>query len=107
MAQLARANGIRTVLASILPVNDYEIDARGKPYMQTRNHSPQQIRELNAWLREYAMETNCIFVDYYSALVDGQGFLKKGYSADGLHPNTAGYAVMEPLAAQTLKMATR
>lgn len=107
MAQLAQVNGIRTVLASILPVNDYELDPRGQHYLQTRNHSPQQIRDLNDWLRKYAMETNCVFLDYYSAMVDSRGFLKKGYSVDGLHPNAAAYELMKPLAADAIKKAMR
>ena len=105
MVQLAQANGIRTILAAIPPVNDYELDPQGQPYLQTHTHSPQQIRELNDWLRKYAAETHCSFIDYYSAMVDNQGFLKKGFSADGLHPNAVGYAAMEPLAAEALKAA--
>jgi lysophospholipase L1-like esterase len=31
-------------------------------------------------------------------MVDGKGFLKDELSDDGLHPNAAGYAVMNPLA---------
>jgi acyl-CoA thioesterase I len=105
MTQLAQANGIRTVLASVLPVNDYETDSSGKLSFQTRTRPPQQIRELNEWLKKYAAEHNCIFADYYSVLVDSQGFMKKGYSVDGLHPNDAGYQVMEPVAAAALKAA--
>jgi acyl-CoA thioesterase I len=107
MAQLAQANGIHTVLASLLPVNDYELDPHGLHYLQTRNHPPQQIRDLNDWLRKYARDMNCVFLDYYSATVDSQGFLKKGYSDDGLHPNATAYQVMEPLAAEAIKAAMR
>ncbi len=107
MAQLAKANGIRTILSSIPPVNNYELDPKGKPYLQMETHSPQQIRKLNDWVRKFTKDNDCLFLDYYSALVDGQGFLRKGYSVDGLHPNAAGYAVMEPLALQAIRAATR
>ncbi len=107
MAQLAKANGIRAILSSIPPVNNYELDPKGKPYPQMETHSPQQIRKLNDWIRKFAKDNDCLFLDYYSALVDGQGFLRKGYSVDGLHPNAAGYAVMERSALQAIRAATR
>lgn len=105
MAQLAKANGIRAVISSIPPVHDSGHDERGNPLKQTRTHPSQQIRELNDWLRKFAKENGCVFVDYYSALIDRDGFLKKEYSEDGLHPNAAGYAVMEPLVVQAIKEA--
>src|SRR5580765_3957393 len=39
MAELARTNGIRVVLASLLPVSDYEV-RDGKPIVQTVRRSP-------------------------------------------------------------------
>ena len=106
MAQLAKANGIRVVLSAIPPVHDSGHDENGNPSEQTRTHSPKQIRELNGWLKKFAQEQDCIYLDYYSALTDRQGFLRKEYSEDGLHPNVAGYAVMEPLVLQAIEEAT-
>lgn len=37
------------------------------------------------------------YVDYHSAIVDAKGYLKEGYSMDGLHPNDKGYELMAPL----------
>jgi lysophospholipase L1-like esterase len=105
MAQLAKANGIRAVLSSIPPVHDSGHDEQGNPSKQTRTHPSQQIRELNDWTRKFAKENGCVFVDYYSALVDHEGFLKTEYSDDGLHPNAAGYAVMEPLVVHAIREA--
>jgi len=97
MAELARANGIRVVFASLLPVSDYEMrDA--KPIVQTVRRPPDKIIALNNWMKEYAARNNLIYLDYFSAMVDGKGFLKDELSDDGLHPNAAGYAVMNPLA---------
>ena len=97
MAELARTNGIRVVLASLLPVSDYE--ARdGKPIVQTVRRAPDKILALNAWMKNYAAANRLIYLDYFSAMVDGKGFLKDELSDDGLHPNAAGYAVMNPLA---------
>lgn len=102
MAQLARANKIRTVLASILPVSDYGHNREGKPLVMTDHRPPDKILELNSWLKKYAADNKFTYLDYFSAMVDDKGFLKADLSEDGLHPNTKGYAVMAPLAEQAI-----
>jgi len=97
MAELARINHIRVVLASVLPVSDYET-RDGKQIIQTLKRPPEQITALNAWIREYVARNNLTYLDYYSAMIDEKGFLKAELSDDGLHPNQKGYAVMGPLA---------
>jgi lysophospholipase L1-like esterase len=96
MAELARANGIRVVLASVLPVSDYEM-RDGNPIVQTVRRPPEQIKALNEWIKEYAQKHKLIYLDYFSAMVDDKGFLKDELSNDGLHPNLEGYKVMAPL----------
>src|SRR5258705_3358817 len=54
MAELARANGIRVVLSSLLPVRDYEVKD-GNPISQTVRRPLEQITELNNWMKEYAI----------------------------------------------------
>jgi hypothetical protein len=46
-------------------------------------------------------------VDYYSALANAQGGLRADYSEDGVHPNAAGYAAMQPLTEQALAKALK
>jgi len=97
MAELATANGIRVVFASVLPVSDYEV-RDSKPITQTVRRPPDQILALNKWLKDFAATHHYVYLDYFSAMADDKGFLKEELSNDGLHPNTAGYAVMAPLA---------
>ena len=97
MAELAEAHGIRVVLASLLPVSDYEM-RDGKPIVQTVRRPPAQIIVLNNWMKEYAKVHHHVYLDYFSAMVDAKGFLKDELSNDGLHPNPQGYVVMAPLA---------
>jgi lysophospholipase L1-like esterase len=106
MSELARANGIRVVLASLLPISDYE-KRDEKPIVQTTRRPPEQIRALNDWMRRYAAENGATYLDYYSATVDDKGFLKDELSDDGLHPNAKGYAVMAPLAEQAIAAALK
>jgi len=106
MAELARANRIRVVLASLLPVSDYEM-RDGKPIIQTGRRPPDKILALNAWMKNYAAQNKDTYLDYYSAMVDGKGFLQDELSDDGLHPNAKGYAVMAPLAEAAIAAALR
>ena len=91
MLAIAQANNIRVVVSSVMPVTDYH-----RP--QTERRPPAKILLLNSWLQEYAAAHGLVYLDYFSAMVDKRGLLKKELTNDGLHPNDAGYAVMAPLA---------
>ncbi len=107
MAELAKANGIRVVLASIAPVSDYGHGGDGKPAVRTLQRPPAKILQLNAWIKNYALGHGAIYLDYFSAMVDAAGFLKPDLSNDGLHPNAAGFAVMAPLAESAIAAALK
>lgn len=98
IAELARAHDIRLVLSTVLPVTD----AHGE---QTRRRPPDKIRALNAWIRDYCAAGHCTLLDYTPAMSDEDGFLRSELTGDGLHPNAAGYAVMEPLAQAAIERA--
>jgi len=97
MSELARANHIRIVLASVLPISDYE-SRDGKPIIRTTQRPPEKIKALNDWMRGYVDQNGLTYLDYYSAMTDDKGFLREELSEDGLHPNAKGYAIMAPLA---------
>jgi lysophospholipase L1-like esterase len=99
MAELAAANGIRVVLSSVLP-------AKAFPWRPGVN-PVRQIIALNAWIRSYAALHRHVYLDYYSAMVDPEGGLRRELSADGVHPNTDGYAVMQPAAQSAVRAALR
>jgi lysophospholipase L1-like esterase len=107
MAELARANGIRVVLASLLPISDYDKNKEGKPIVRSVQRPPEQIKALNEWMRSYAAANGLVYLDYFSAVSDEKGFLKEELSEDGLHPNAKGYAVMAPLAEQAIASALK
>lgn len=100
MAELAKANGIEVVMSSVMPVCDYH-----RPQIARR--PPEKIIALNEWIQAYCQKHKLVYLDYYSEMLDEAKLLKKELTNDGLHPNEAGYAVMEPLAEQAIAAALK
>jgi lysophospholipase L1-like esterase len=105
MAEAATQRGVRVVLASILPVSDDKKDRTGRAIVRTTDRPPARLQELNAWMQAYARKHGLTYLDYHSAVADSRGLLKPELNDDGLHPNTAGYAVMTPLAEAAIQKA--
>src|SRR5271170_8321916 len=101
MAELARLHHIRVVLASLLPVNNYTADAKESFALRPR----ERILALNTWLKGYCAKNGFVYLDYYSAVVDDKGMLRRDLSDEGLHPNASGYKVMVPLADKAIARA--
>lgn len=97
MTEIARANGIRVVLASVLPVFDY-------PWRPGLTPAPK-IVELNKWISSYATSHDAVYLDFYTAMADARGGLPSELSRDGVHPNPAGYRIMAPLTEQAIEQA--
>src|SRR5580658_5170555 len=101
MADLARAHGIRVVFASVLPVHNYTHDAEESFALRPRD----RILGLNKWLKSYCAKNGFVYLDYFSAVVDERGMLKRALADDGLHPTDAGYKIMASLAEQAIQKA--
>jgi acyl-CoA thioesterase I len=102
MAELAHLHGIRVVLASILPVADDKRDASGQPLIRSRGKPVELLRAINRRIAEYAAANGHVYVDYFTAVATPAGTLKPELNDDGLHPTSAGYAVMKPLAERAI-----
>jgi len=89
MCELARQNGIKVILCSVLPALDF----KWKPGLEPA----KKVVELNSILKSYADKNKLFYADYFSAMVNEQLGLKDELGTDGVHPNEAGYAVMEPI----------
>lgn len=94
MVELARAHGIRVLLASVPPARAFD----WRPGIDPR----ASIAELNAWLRQYAAAHCLTWVDYHAVLADGDGGLRRDYTEDGVHPTRAGYEAMQPVLERAL-----
>ena len=98
MVELAQAHGIRVVLLSILPTNHYWWAPQVTPAARIADH--------NRWLRDYATRAGLTFVDMHGAMLAGDGAIDPALSGDGVHPNAAGYAVMERVLRPVLTRST-
>ena len=107
MAELAKANGIRVVFSSILPVSEYHVRPGDTNPPQTTRRPMARITALNAWMREFAAANGHVYLDYFSATTDAKGLLRAELSEDDLHPNSTGYAIMGPLAEAAIQAALR
>jgi lysophospholipase L1-like esterase len=97
MDEIAKANHIKVILASVLPVTDY-------PWRRGL-HPAEKVRELNAWLKSYAAKRGDVYLDYYAAMSNAEGGLDAKLASDGVHPTPAGYAIMAPLAEKAIAQA--
>lgn len=94
MVELAKANGVRVILASVTPVCDCYLN-------QTARRPQGKIIGLNGWIKDYAAQSGSVYLDYYSALAEGRNF-RRELTDDGLVPNAAGYQKMAPLAEKAI-----
>ena len=97
MAQIAAANGIRAVLASVTPAFDY-------PWKRGLDPADKVV-SLNSWMKDYCARTGCIYADYFTPMADDKHGMKEGLSRDGIHPTPAGYAIMAPIAERAIAQA--
>jgi lysophospholipase L1-like esterase len=99
MTEIAKANGIRVVLSSVLPVYDY-------PWRPGLQPAPK-IVALNEWMKRYAASAGATYLDYHGAMKDARDGLPPELAADGVHPTEAGYRIMARLAERAIAEALR
>jgi lysophospholipase L1-like esterase len=100
MSDLARAHGIKVIMASLTPV----CDIPGKPAM-TSGRPPETILALNRWIKDFSAKQGFVLLDYFSATVDDKGYFRADITDDGLHPTAKGYEIMNPLAEKAIAQA--
>lgn len=91
MSELAKQNGIKVILSSVLP-------AKGFSWNKGITDAVKKIDALNAQIKEYAKANGFAYIDYNSSMRDEKGGLRKNLGNDGVHPNKEGYVIMEKIA---------
>lgn len=92
----AKANNIEFIVGSILPINeDSEIN---------NDRVNKKVEEINKELEEFCKKENLIFIDYYQKVLEqGTNKIRKELTAEGLHPNDEGYALMAEILKEKIK----
>ena len=89
MTELALAHGIEVIITSVLPCDTFCWNPAVKDV-------PEKINNLNLRILNYADSTPHVhFLDYFSSMTSDGRSMNKHYSDDGVHPNAAGYDIME------------
>jgi lysophospholipase L1-like esterase len=99
IAQLARANGIKVILCSVLPASDF----RWRPGLEPGD----KVIALNNAIRDFAKTEGFYYLDLYSSVVDDKKGMKAEYANDGVHPTVEGYKVLEPLIEDAIRKAKK
>lgn len=97
MAEIAEANNIKVILAAVLPAFDYP----WRPGL----HPNEKIPALNKMIKTYAMDRGHVYLDYFTAMDDGNNGLSKELAEDGVHPTTKGYEIMAKLTEEAIAKA--
>lgn len=99
MCDLAKANGVRPIICSVLPAHRYP----WSPEMRPDIHIPA----LNEMLKKLAADKDITYVDFFAAMVDSnpenENGLARKLAGDGVHPTHAGYEIMERVLLDNLK----
>lgn len=97
MVELAKAHKIKVILTSVLPTSQF-------PWNKGVQGVQLKIMRLNSRIKAYAAGQGIPYVDYYSKMVSGADCsLNPDLTTDGVHPNAAGYEVMESLLLPALR----
>lgn len=97
MVDLARAHGIKVMLASVLPAAAFS-------WVPDKRPAPL-IAELNRRLKRYAARNRLVWVDYHASMANREGGMDAALAADGVHPTPEGYRRMRPIALKALAQA--
>jgi len=89
MVELAKAHGVKVVLATPLPAAEFSWAPQLKP--------ADAIARYVAWIKTYAAEQGLVLADYFTPLATPDGAMKPELTRDGVHPNKAGYDAIEPV----------
>lgn len=87
MVELAKANGIKPIVCSVLPAFDYP----WRPGLQPNIKIPK----LNSMLKAMAESQGVMYLDYFSEMADDRNGLPSALTTDEVHVTKEGYSVME------------
>ena len=88
MAELAMSNDIQVILSSVLPCDCFCWNMEIKDVVK-------KIQSLNSRIHDYCEAKHLPFLNYYPSMTIDGSSMNRSFTDDGVHPNSAGYDVME------------
>jgi lysophospholipase L1-like esterase len=95
IADIARANHIRVLVAAMTPVCDCVRPLTGE-------RTVARIRHLNDLLKELCKQHHYEYLDYYTPLANEEGRMRQEFTTDGVHLNDQGYSRIAPVVMRPL-----
>lgn len=89
MAEIAGAHGIKVVIGSVPPATTFFWRREAVP--------APRIKALNAKIKAWAQAQKITYADFWAAMALPDGTMEPANSDDTVHPNAAGYGIMEPI----------
>lgn len=96
MGELAQLHDIRVFIATMTPVCDCV-----RPLTGLR--TVPRIAELNSFLKDLCRRRHWTLIDLNPVLADAHGLMRAQYTSDGVHPTSAGYALLAPVIVHALR----
>jgi lysophospholipase L1-like esterase/acetyl esterase/lipase len=97
MAEIAKANGLKVILSSVLPATNFE-------WRRSVGNRSALIVALNNRIKAYADANKIPYIDYHNALKNEQNGMNTDIAEDGVHPTLKGYKIMESLAEKAINV---
>lgn len=95
MTEIAQANGIKVILASVLPATKFE-------WRLSLGNRSAMIVDLNKRIKAYADKNKIPYIDYHSALKNADNGMNPDLAEDGVHPTLKAFKIMEDLAQKAI-----
>ncbi len=95
MAEIAKANGVKVILSSILPATKFW-------WRSSVGNRSDMIVDLNKRIKSYAEQQKIPYIDYHAAMKNEENGMNADLAADGVHPTLKGYKIMEDLVEKAL-----
>ena len=100
MIEIAKANDIKVILASVLPANSF-------PWRKNITNVAEKVLSLNEGIKALAKEYGVSYLDYHTPLKNQENGLDAELAKDGIHPTLEGYKKMEALALAAITQANK
>lgn len=89
MTDIAHANHIGVVIGSVPPATRF--------FWRPDMTPASRIKALDVKIKSWARDHHLAYADFWAAMSQSDGSMKEDLASDTVHPNGAGYEVMEPI----------